>query len=548
MGIIEITDFGFSYPGRKEKALTEISLDVAAGTFSLLCGKIGSGKTTLLQNLKKEISPAGEKSGHICICGQDLQDMDVRFSAKTVGFVDQNPESQIVMDSVWGELSFGLENLEILPEEIGRRIGEIAVFFGIEHWMNHRVYELSGGQKQLLSLAAVLAMQPEIILLDEPTAQLDPIAEKNFLQMLVRVNAELGKTIVISTHQFDEVLPLADKVICLDQGLLIYNGDSRGYLEKMYKDNDTLFLPASTRLAVQLSEEVRETSSTEKLPRQLPMDVREGRDWLRQFATMHPLSFEKPPREERKAEVALIAKNVWFRYTAEGGFVLTGLETEIRKGEIHGFVGGNGGGKSTLLKLFSGILKPQKGKIHRTQEVRSSMLFQDARAAFFCDTLLEDLMQGAKISETKGEDTQGRVLEMARRFALEKYLSNHPFDLSAGEIQKAAFAKVLLTRPDILLLDEPVKGLDETEKKKIGEVLWMLRDSGVGIALVTHDVEFVAHYADRCSMLFGHAIIATGEGKAFFNRNMFYTTAVSRMTRGLADGCVVEEDVHANKR
>ncbi|MDR0851992.1 MAG: ATP-binding cassette domain-containing protein [Clostridiales Family XIII bacterium] len=566
MALIEIQNYGFSYAGCEQNVLSGISLDIDAGDFVLVCGRSGSGKTTLLRSLKREIAPVGISGGEIIINGK--KKFTLRESAETVGFVMQDPDNQLVMDSVWLELAFGLENLAVPPEEIGRRIGEIAAFFGIEKWFGKNVFELSGGQKQILCLASVIAMQAEIIILDEPTAQLDPIAAEEFLHVLKKVGKELGKTILISEHRLEELLSDTDKVLYLEKGNVRYYGTNREFPMFLAENGEegriyAEALPAPTRLSLQYP-----------ISKNHPLNVREGRKWLAAGMTQEDTSGQKANTENAKiprfyctysppAETGNVLhpapvislKDVWFRYGKDEAFVLKGLETKIDEGTLHAYVGSNGSGKSTMLKVISGILKPQRGKVVIAPGKRVGMLFQDPKSLFVSDTLRAELsehlntgQQNAKerkAGETKTERiaTPEATRDMAEKLGLSDLLDRHPYDLSAGEMQKAALAKVLLLRPDILLLDEPTKGLDAFSKREIAEILMRLKEEGVTIAMVTHDLEFTAQYADRCSMIFGSAVIATDSGRAFFENNMFYTTSVSRMSRGILDGCILASDI-----
>jgi energy-coupling factor transport system ATP-binding protein len=528
---VSVKDFSFTYAGAEEKALDGVSFEVARGGLVLLCGASGSGKTTLLRNLKPEITPAGERAGSIRIFGRD--GLTPRESAESVGFVMQDPDNQIVMDSVWLELAFGLENLGVAPEETGRRIGEIAAFFGIDGWFGKSVFELSGGQKQILSLAAVIAMQAEIIVLDEPTARLDPIAAGEFLHMLKRVNRELGKTVILSEHNLEEVLSDADKALYLDAGRVVYDGDSRGFPGFLTRTGSTYAaaLPAPTRLAVRYAAE----AGTHDGDAGFPLDVKQGRAWLGRLGL--PVCGTVRREANRGGDIAITARDLWFRYNRDDDFVLKGLDADMPEGGLHIFVGSNGSGKSTLLGVLADIYKPFRGKVTIPEGRKLRMLFQNPKSVFVRDAVVDDL------HEHDVSITDADVHEMADRLHLDKLLDRHPYDLSAGEMQKAALAKALLTRPDILLLDEPTKGLDAFAKREIGDILTGLKDSGVTIVMVTHDIAFAAEYADTCSMLFGGAIIASGRAREFFDVNMFYTTSISRMTRGVATGCVLEGDV-----
>ncbi|MDR1069038.1 MAG: ATP-binding cassette domain-containing protein, partial [Clostridiales Family XIII bacterium] len=423
MAIIELENFGFTYAGTERSVLSSITLDVRGGEFVLVCGKSGCGKTTLLRNLKKEIAPVGKTEGAVRICG--LAELTPRQSATLVGFVMQDPDNQIVMDSVWLELAFGLENLGIPSEEIGRRIGEISAFFGIDSWFGKKVEELSGGQKQILSLAAVIAMQAEIIVLDEPTAQLDPIAAKEFLHMLMRVNTELGKTVILSEHALEEVFSMSDKVLYMDGGEVKYFGDTKGFtLALAPDDNYYPALPSPARLAMRL-----DASS-------IPLDVREGRSWLLNYADLRSLrsrydeaaTVSPPKKPAEKIPFALRAKGIWFRYSAHDDFVLKGLDAEIAENSLHIFVGGNGSGKSTLLRVLAGVRKPFRGKVAAATGARVTMLSQDPKSVFVCEALREEFAEHASSVTAEGS------AELIKRLGLESLLDRHPYDLSAGEM------------------------------------------------------------------------------------------------------------------
>jgi len=537
MSFLEIRDFSFSYPLREKAALSGITLDVEAGDFVLVCGKSGSGKTTLLRCMKPELAPEGSRTGTIKMFGRDV--LSPAESAEKIGFVMQDPDNQIVMDSVWLELAFGMENLAVPPEEIGRRIGEIAGFFGITSWFGKSVFSLSGGQKQILNLASVIAMQADLIILDEPTSQLDPIATKEFMQMLKRVNTELGKTVILSEHRFEETLSLCDKVVYLDEGELKYSGSNRtfaGFLNETAPSGFAGSLPAPARLALRCDKGITDTGG------EIPLDVREGRAWLidemlnKKFST----KLVKQETQNKSDPPVLAAHDLWYQYEKADGFVIKGLETEIYQGMINAYVGGNGCGKSTLMKLLAGIYSPHKGRVVRSKGQKVSLLPQDIKSVFVCDTVGDDLTEHIPgISKDK-------VDKVVERLGIGHLLGFHPYDLSGGEMQKAALAKTLLTEPDILLLDEPCRGMDVGAREVLAGILQELKNEGKAIAFVTHDIEFAAENADRCSMLFGSAIIAEDNGREFFVRNMFYTTSINRMTRGLLEGCILESDVRCD--
>ena len=527
---ITVDGLSFLYPEGVEYALKNIGFSIRKGAFLLVCGRSGCGKTTLLRCLKKEIAPHGKQTGHVFFDGREASRLSVTESAAMVGFVMQDPENQIVTDTVWHELAFGLENLGLPTGVIRRRVAETAHFFGIGPWFEKNVNELSGGQKQILNLASVMAMQPEVIILDEPTAQLDPIAAKEFLQTLKRINGELGKTVVLSEHRLEDVLPIADSVLYLEEAEKKFFGSPGAFSEWCICRKEETFIPALPA-AARLAAGMGKTSD-------IPLSVKEGRIFL---STFHDKIHDTAPRQMEKSSkrVAVSAKDIWFRYGRQDDFVLKGLGIEIRKSEIHCILGGNGSGKSTLLGVLAGLFKPARGKVRPADDTRAAVLMQNPKTMFVCDTLRADLMENAEGFGYTEQD----VTNMAQAFGLSQLLEKHPYDLSGGEMQKAAIAKLLLLKPNVLFLDEPVKGIDAFAKNELGRIWKRLAKEGVAIVLVTHDLEFAAVHADRCSMMFGGDVVCSDEGRAFFLGNNFYTTSVNRMTRGILPDCVTLKDV-----
>lgn len=529
MESVRLEHFGFTYPGCSQPALEDVNLSVESGGFYVLCGRSGCGKTTLLRSLKREIAPHGKVQGRVWVEGRPQGEGSLAESAQAVGYVMQNPENQVVTDTVWHELAFGLENLGTPTAIIRRRVAETAHFFGLNAYFERPVSTLSGGQKQILNLAAILTLQPRTVVLDEPTSQLDPIAAKEFLQVLRRIQVELGITVVLSEHRLEEVFPLADQVVYLEHGQVAFQGPPRDFAAWVAREGRTDFqdaLPAAARLACAL-----------QAPPPYPLSVREGRDFvaartwsLGPQAIAHALSSQPP---------LLTAKDLWFRYRREDDFVLRGFTLAVRPGQIHCLVGGNGSGKSTALAALTGVLRPSRGHVRRAEDARVAMLAQNPQTLFVCDTLGEDLMEHA--AETGY--TQADAEALAGRLGLAAYWQRHPYDLSGGEMQKAALAKLLLRRPNVLLLDEPTKGIDAFAKEELAGIFRGLAAQGAAIVLVTHDLEFAARHADLCSMLFGGEVLCSDGGRDFFLGNHFYTTAINRMTRGLLPDCVVVEDV-----
>ena len=529
MEILNVKNLTFKYPKCDREALSDVSFSVNAGDFVVLFGETGCGKTTLLRMLKRELSPAGEKSGSIRYKGAELAELDAKTAASEIGFVMQKSETQIVTDKVWHELAFGLESTGASKSAINRRISEMASYFGIGNWFLRDVSELSGGQKQLLNLASVMVTQPKLLLLDEPTSQLDPIAASEFIATLAKLNRELSLTIIISEHRLEDLFLVADKAIELKSGKLIAYGEPREVAAQMDK-NDAMeaAMPCAVRVCKALDAE-----------REYPLTVKEGRAFIEEYANG---TRELPAPERACGEEALRFSRVFFRYGRELPDVLCDLDISVKQGEIYCILGDNASGKTTALSVAAGLLRPYSGKAevfgkkisaYKSGELYRNcvaMLPQDVQTVFLRETVREDL---AEISEDLS----------SLPFDVTPYLDKHPYDLSGGEQQLCALAKMLLLKPRLLLLDEPTKGIDAAAKKRIIEILRKLQADGVTTLLVTHDVEFAAACADRCALFFNGSIAAVEDPETFFSENNFYTTAASRMSRGHYDRAVTAEAV-----
>ncbi len=531
---IALKDLTFFYPEQTRPALREISLRVEPGEFLVVCGPSGCGKSTLLRQLKPILAPHGRRQGEILLDGRPVDQMDRREQAQRIGFVQQNPEGQLVTDKVWHELAFGLESLGYDTPAIRRRVAEMAAFFGIQTWFYQETAALSGGQKQLLNLASVMVMQPQLLILDEPTSQLDPIASSDFLGVIGRINRELGTTIVLTEHRLEEALPLASRVAVMDQGELICVDTPRQAAVQLKKESHAMFMamPAPMRIWA--------ACETGDLP--CPTTVGEGRRWLEQAAARQPLKAvsEENPLPAQGVPVVQ-CQELWFRYERNLPDVVKGLTLEVRPGELLALLGGNGAGKSTALKLLSGQYRAQRGKI--ACQGRVSVLPQDPQTLFLKKTLREDLLEPLSgLHPVQREEKAARVAGLCR---LENILDRHPYDLSGGEQQRAALAKLLLLEPDILLLDEPTKGLDAEFKQELAGILRALLAQGAAVIMVSHDVEFCASYASRCALFFDGNIAAEGTPGSFFSGNSFYTTAANRMARGLLPRAVTVGQVIA---
>ena len=578
MNLVEIKDFGFSYPESSRKVLEHVNLNIKEGTLNVIMGRSGCGKSTLLRQLKSVLAPAGEKEGEILYRNILLRDTDHRTQSQEIGFVMQNPDNQIVTDKVWHELAFGLESLGYDNATIRLRVAEMASYFGIQKWFYKNVSELSGGQKQLLNLASVMAMHPSLLILDEPTSQLDPIAVSDFLETVKKINRDIGTTVLLTEHRLQDIIPYADRVFVMDAGTLFLEGTPREIGTKLKEQHHGMFLSMPVPMQIYAGTESTLTC---------PLTVSEGRQWIREYIEEKGIKKEQiqqaNQRLERQGEKnenetagffghlkrqkentppAIQMKDVWFRYEKDSPDVIQDLSLEVKKGEFYALVGGNGTGKSTTLSLLGRVHQPYSGRIYLDgKDLRSfsdrklycgylGVMPQNPQSIFLKKTVLEDLY--SVIGGKKEKPSNEYPISMKKEKAiegivslthLEGLLERHPYDLSGGEQQRLALAKVLLLRPKILLMDEPTKGMDAEYKEELGSILKKLQSHGMTIFMISHDVEFVAEYADTTGLFFEGNIVTSKKTRDFFAGNNFYTTAANRMARGLFPEAVTGKDV-----
>lgn len=523
-----VSDAGSGRSDDRHRALSEIDLSIERGEFITLMGATGSGKSTLLRLFKPELRQNGVLEGTLTYAVKtDEGDRDVALDEeiihpRVVGYVAQNPEEQIVTDKVWHELAFTLENLGMRQQDIARRVAEIASYFGIDRWMERDTATLSGGEKQLLNLAAVMIADPELLLLDEPTAQLDPIAATRFIETVYRLNRETGVTVLLCEHRCEELFPLSDRIVILDGGRVMFDDTPRKVAQMIGKDDQySAFLPTAARLYHALDGRG-----------ELPLSVREGQRFVEHLTKKEPASDYAEPTV---TEEALTLKNIRFRYERRGADILHDLDLTVYRGEVFALLGANGAGKSTAAAVAAGLRKPYAGTVKlfgkslkdykngTLYKENLSLLPQDAESVFLCETVGEEL---------KDCDTVMQNLP----FDLSPLYDRHPYDISGGERQLVALCKALSTKPRLLIMDEPSKGLDANRKALLLEVIRRLQHDGVTILLITHDVEFAALCADRCALFAQGRIAAVDRTDRFMTDNRFYTTAASRITRRFVDG------------
>lgn len=603
METIRFSNISFRYPLAENDALKNINLSVKESEFMVLCGKSGCGKTTLLRHMKKNMMPYGNLSGDILYRGCDLAELGDRESTSEIGYVQQNPDNQLVTDKVWHELAFGLESLGCDNYTIKRRVSEMASYFDIQTWFRKDVSKLSGGQKQLLNLASIMAMQPKLLVLDEPTSQLDPIAASEFLRTIYKINRDLGTTVILSEHRLEEAFTMADRVAVMDEGKIVALDSPRrigGFLSgrkavgnhgisaepeknesKGYDNDEThdragfkscdsaqnchpMFygLPTVTKIFHSTLKSAgcgnNLTENTLKSSLESPLTIREGRLWIKDMVEKSGRVFnsrygkysglenveEAEKRKERKyteGDCVIDISGLWFRYDQRSQDILRDLNLKVEKGELFCILGGNGVGKSTALKAISNVVKAQRGKV--SVSGKQAMLPQNPQALFTEISVEDELMEGIHYEEGSDEDKVGKVLEMLEIMEISHLRKSHPYDLSGGEQQRLALGKVLLLNPDVILLDEPTKGLDPFFKISLAGIFKKLTAKGKTLLMVSHDIEFCAQYGDKCAMFFDGNIVSQGSPKEFFSGNNFYTTAANKISREYIPEAITWEEV-----
>lgn len=599
--IIQIRDLTFAYAAGDEPVLSDINIDIGSGEFVIIMGSSGSGKTTLLKMLKRNMIPAGRYSGRVYIYGKEADKLTDRENAAGIGYVSQDPDNQIVTDKVWHELAFGLENLGMDNVTIRKKVAEMSEYFGITGWYDREVSKLSGGQKQILNLASVMVMQPGILLLDEPTANLDPLAAIRFLDVVKRINQELGVTVVMVEHNLEHIYADADRIIAIDKGRVAANSSPKKAAADIITAGSFLIegLPVASRLysgynkkngnSVVSYNNVNIDSNNKDnhiLSDEIPLTVKEGRRWYVNYKKVYGKDITKDKDKinnfagksiindkvikkdvleednitgnKNKKRIGFIKKNnlenkssrkntdnientvcqlknVSYSYNKKLPYIIDGVDVSFKEGQITAILGGNGEGKSTMLKLIAGIIEPVRGKIISNKRI--IMLPQDPKAVFTEVSVEEEL---AEVLMDKGngiynnmpmEDKREIVEQIIEEFGLNDIRKNNPYDISGGQQEKLAIAKVLLLKPEVLLLDEPTNGLDPYFKKTLGKLLKKINAGGVTIIIVSHDLEFVDSFCDDVIMLFDRKVAAQDSTHKFLRDNMFYTTNYYRIMK-----------------
>ncbi len=539
MEIYQIENLNFAYTDQSENVLSDISFSIEEGQFITICGLSGSGKSTLLRQLKTVLRPYGRSGGTILYRGMPLDEVEELKQAFEIGFVMQSPDHQSVTDKVWHELAFGLENFGIPSHVIRRKTAEMAAFFGVTDILQKKISQLSGGQKQILNLASVMIQEPSVLILDEPISQLDPISAEVFVSLLKKIHNEFGTTVIMCEHSLEQVCIMSDQIIVLENGRLLHKGTPKEIALRLSADKHPMFesMPVSVRIS----------ALCEKNGGSVPMTVGEGKKWLKNYAGGKELcKIEHKYNSHNEKEKPIVKlKNVFFRYDKKMPDVLNGISLSAWSGEVLALMGSNGTGKTTLLHTIAGILEPYSGSVtvgSKDVPARAGLLPQNPQSLFLMDTVEKDLYSvlSSDVSEVERHEMTEKIIKLC---GLEKLRTHHPYDLSGGEQQRAALAKVLLCSPYILLLDEPVKGMDVRSKAEMGEIIRVLAQSGMCVIIVSHDMDFCAEFSDRCALLSEGEIIDFSAPDKFFSENSFFTTPARRMSKGVIHNAVTVDDI-----
>ncbi len=528
MAIFDIKNLTFTYSGAKSPVIDNLSLSIEQGDFCVICGKSGSGKSTLLRLLKREVAPRGDISGEILFNDMQPCKLQNEVSVSEIGFVHQDIDSQLVCDKVWKELSFGLGNLGFDDDYIAARVAEVSEYFGISKWYNRKISELSGGSKQIVSLAAVMTMNPKVLLLDEPTSMLDPIAKKNFVSILSRLNKEFGITIVMVEHNLESVFEIATQIVVLDSGKVVCKENPLTLAGELF-DN-----PYAKYIGLTEFAEIYARFEKNKI---MPLDINGKKAWLKNKLNEN-INYSKNLRNSgsnfsatAEKETLIKADRLCFRYDKKGEDIVKDCSFDLKKGEIVCVVGGNGGGKTTFINLLNGVLKSYSGRIKVDKNCKIATMPQNAKGLFVENSVQDELLVCAKLLKVD----KAVALKLMESFDLEHISQNHPYDISGGEVQRLALAKLFLTNPDIIIFDEPTQGMDMSAKEYLKNLLVKNKNEGKGVIVVTHDLRFAASVADRVGIFFDGKILSLRDGKEFFAGNSLYTTESSLLTRDFAD-------------
>ena len=537
--MIKIEGLTFYYGDSEKPALKDVNLQIGDGEFVLVTGPSGCGKSSLCRCFNGLIPHfyGGRIAGSVRVRGMDVLKHTTRELAATVGMVFQDPENQLVSTDVEREIAFGLENLGIPRDVMAKRVEESLDTLGISALRRRQVHELSGGEKQKVVIASVLALHPDILVLDEPTSELDPKGAEEVLSIVQRLNDELGITVVLVEHRLDRVVHLVDRLIVLDGGMVVADGNPRAVLANGDMTGAGVGVPPIVRMVQGLRSRGVDIDD-------VPLTVKEGRAMLK--GVLKGVGETKEPRAEKpKGKPLVEIERLWYAYP-QGITAIRDVSLRVCEGELVAVMGRNASGKTTLVKHVNGLLKPAKGrvrvcgidtKVATVSELsrKVGFIFQNPNDHIFANTVEDEVSFILRNMELDDEDIKGRVDEVLQMFRLTEYRGHYPRSLSGGERQRIALASVLVAKPQVLILDEPTRGMEYRLKSELMNFLNGYRERGNAVVLVTHDVETVAEYADRVVLLSEGRVIVDGDKREVLSRALFFSPQINRLVQAFEE-------------
>jgi len=523
--IIRTKDLCFKPLGSDDYVLKDVSLELRKGDFALLLGPSGCGKSTLtlcLNGLIPHLSQ-GEMTGVVEVAGKDTRTHEVHDFSPIIGMVFQNPDDQILSLRVVDEVAFGVENQGLPHDEIVQRVDEFMEVMEISHLKNRLTFAISGGQKQRVSIASNLVMLQEVLILDDPTTDLDPVGKAEIVSTLGRLQREIGKTLLVIEHDLTDLIELANRVIVMEDGRVVHDGSPSEVFSRSYDD--------VVRLGVNLPQHVEMVHALSRSGVQvpvLPVVKEEAFAVFKEFVEAHPGLLVEPQRlGPPGGEPVVSVRDLEFSYDP-GAPILRKLSFDIRRGEFVAIIGANASGKSTLVNNLVGLLRPDGGQIivngHDTRETKVADLVSDVGYVFqnpdhqlFANTVEDELRFSLRVRVLSAEEVERRIADTLGIVGLEGLRDRHPFSLSRGQRQNLAVATALIHDPKLILLDEPTTGQDRRNLSGLLGMLSRLNQEGNTTIMITHDMDIVAAYATR--------VIVMADGQIIFDghpRDVFY--------------------------
>ncbi len=534
---IRLENVTYYYPDAVNPALQNINLIINRGDFVLLVGSSGSGKSTLLRSIAGLIPNfyPGKLIGQVLIDEVNLNRLSPRQIADKIALLFQEVEAQMVKNQVENEIAFSLENLGINPQIMKQRVAEISNALNLVPYLGERLTELSGGMKQRVVLAATLVRQPDILLLDEPISQLDPIAAKDLLSVIRYLHEELGITVIIAEHRLESIISMVTRVVAMEEGEILYDGAVGAYPGWAVANNYRL-IPDIPKLFAQAG--FLEIPLNVQVARQI---IANPGNTIQEETSLAEASSE-PNKAEAKAIITF--KNVSYKYSP-GLLGVKNINISFPGGETSAIIGHNGAGKSTLLKLIASILKADKGQVllkgrnikRQQKPPKIGYVPQNPDEFLYLSTVEEELSHNLSIG-----DKASKIESWLHKFNLTAYRYVDPRDLSLGEKQLVVLAAVLIHEPEIICLDEPTRGLDYSWQSNLGKVLAEIKRKGTTIIMVTNDIEFIAKYTDNIAIMSKGEVIDFGDKYDILTKATFYAPQVNRVFRQVNNSILTYDD------